>query len=265
MVRFALGLLVLGITVAACSLFGDGEAILAGAEACDAEPGDELCGDFSPHCDAACRNGAPDGTCDAGLFGLESCACSDCTADEDCLQITNHDDVCTLGGDDTCLSEDCDLTGYCYTLLSTCCNADGVCDPLREACNCVDCQAVPHCVDQVGTCAGEATDGTCDDAEPCTCPDCAADARCALTTCVDDGECVDKEACICPDCVSDQVCECDVDDTCDFLNESCSCADCTGTEACAGGVGGAGGGGGDGGAGGSPPLGGAGGGGAGGL
>jgi hypothetical protein len=254
MSRFALSFWV-GLT-AACSLFGEGEALLpkggggtggggAAPPICEAEPGDLKCGSYSPHCDGVCFAGAPDGVCDAGPLGVEPCACSDCTDEIACLELTDNDGRCEIRESedetiaDTCMSEDCYLTGFCYTVLDSCCNHDGVCEPLREACNCADCQAVPHCQLKVETCVNEATDGACDTAEPCSCPDCAAEVRCALTTCVADGECTTNEACICPECFEDEECGCvPLDSVCDPLSESCDCEDCARDPACASGSGG---------------------------
>lgn len=256
------------LTVSACSLFGEGESLLpqggagaggepgggsagavvggAGAGAapsCEMLPADN-CGEHSPICEQYCEGGIANGQCSAASpFGTEDCQCPDCSSDLGCVQSCLNDGFCDLGVSDGCLCDDCAGTGYCYTAAFTCCDGNGICDVLREACDCADCQQFPHCVTQLAACDGAVTDATCSGTETCDCPDCVPTMACSIATCVANDVCDDPEACICNDCLDEsRYCPCLDDDFCDALNERCNCLDCASEPFCTGGgLGGAGG------------------------
>lgn len=243
--------LVASLGTGACDTFGD--VTVPATQACP-DRVEDVCGPrFQGFCDADCEGGKPDGECTAGTLSSESCSCEDCKAADFCVAACIPDGSCDLAGGDSCLCTDCDRTGYCYSLAIDCCTNDGYCDSRVEDCTCADCASLKLCTQNLATCDGGALDGTCADAEACSCPECQAVLRCAVETCELDGVCGDKEACLCNDCLSDPTsCPCTNDGVCDALNERCDCADCQTESFCDdGGLGGGGLGGGSAGAGGS--------------
>jgi hypothetical protein len=184
-----------------------------GEEGCFA-PLDGFCDDKD---DCACTACAPAAACQAGgcmangfcdLLFEDSCVCSDCDWDSECLG--------PAGG------------GNCAN--------DGACDTALEGCGCADCIDEPTCQDNHQLCAGGMPDGVCDPMlEGCSCNDCLGAMECY---CKPDELCTFDEPCVCFDCWADSFCSdpkgCLDDGMCDFVLEGCQCQDCAFNPFCAG-------------------------------
>lgn len=199
----------------------------------------------APTCQAlglaqGCQGSTSDGVCS----DTEGCNCVDCANTVNCM-LCNNDGYC--GTTEGCLCPDCEgipgaaIGGAISSWWNQCypgwggggipCVNDGICRPWSEGCGCADCMQSSHCADNVASCEGGAPNGTCSDADPCSCPDCHWSGKCVELACdPPDGIC--GESRLCPDCVVAGSITCIPDGYCNDLDEGCDCEDCSNAPTC---------------------------------
>lgn len=173
----------------------------------------------------------PDGFCDE----TEDCVCTACAPAAGCMEggcMANG--FCELEFEDSCICSDCDDDADCLGLGGGNCTDDGVCDRIKESCACEDCFDEETCKDNQDLCAGGRPDGQCTPlTESCGCNDCLGAFECL---CEDDAICDFTEPCVCPDCQMESFCtdplSCTDDGTCQLIVEGCQCADCEAASVC---------------------------------